>query len=108
MHKIKANALWNELSPEQLETLDKWLFEKKLSFAEAWPKAQSELGFKGSISSLQRYYHRRKQEKKVEEIAELTGDVAEVGGRGSGARGEHETAELLFVTGVERGAGEAE
>jgi hypothetical protein len=83
MHKVKSNALWNELSPEQLEILDKWLFEEKLSYAEILPRAQSELGFRGSVGSLYRYYGRRKQEKKVEEIEELKQYVADMSGAGS-------------------------
>jgi|HubBroStandDraft_6_1064221.scaffolds.fasta_scaffold361343_3 hypothetical protein len=43
-----------------------------LSYAEALPRVQNELGFKGRVSSLKRYYQRRKHEKKLEEIAELT------------------------------------
>jgi hypothetical protein len=83
MEKVKSNALWNELSPEQQQTLDKWLFEDNLSYAEIFPKAQSELGFSGSISSLKRYYLRRKQERKVEELQEVKQYVAEMGGAGS-------------------------
>jgi Protein of unknown function (DUF3486) len=83
MNKVRSNALWNELSPEQLERLDKWLFEENLSYTKILPKAQSELGFKGSESSLKRYYYRRKQEKKVEEIAETAEYVAAMSGAGS-------------------------
>ena len=30
MNKVKSNALWNELSPENRKLLDNWLFEKNL------------------------------------------------------------------------------
>ena len=83
MEKVKSNASWNQLSPEQQQSLDKWLFEDKLSYAEIFPKAQSELGFTGSISSLKRYYLRRKEEKQVAELEELKQYVAELSGAGS-------------------------
>jgi hypothetical protein len=83
MNKTGSNALWNELTPEQRKTLDDWLFEEKLSFVEVLPKAQSELGFAGSMSSLQRYYRRRKQERVLENLTELREEVAEIGGAGS-------------------------
>jgi hypothetical protein len=83
MDKVKSNASWNELSPEQRQTLDKWLFEENLSYTEILPKAQAELGFPGAISSLKRYYLRRKEEKKVEELEELKQYVAELSGAGS-------------------------
>src|ERR1700679_1623331 len=85
MDKAKSNASWNALSPEQQQTLDKWLFEENLSYTEILPKAQTEPGFPGALSSLKRYYQRRKQEKKVEEIKELTEYVAEVSGAGADA-----------------------
>jgi hypothetical protein len=78
MHKVKANALWNELSVEQRATLDKWLFEEKLGYAVAWPRAQQELGFKGSIASLYRYYRRRQKERIVTEFRDLRDDVVAV------------------------------
>ena len=83
MQKVKSNALWNELSAEQQNTLDQWFFEEKLSYAEILPRAKSELGFGGSCSSLQRYFYRRRHEKKVEELAECTQRAAEMSGAGS-------------------------
>ena len=31
MRKVKSNARWNELSAKQRITLDKWLFEDRMS-----------------------------------------------------------------------------
>jgi hypothetical protein len=79
MNKVRSDALWNELSAEQLETLDKWLFEEKLGYRETLSKAQKELGFKGSYSSLVRYYQRRSQERELERLLELNEDAEAVG-----------------------------
>jgi hypothetical protein len=75
MKKSKAHALWNGLSPEQREILDKWLFDDGLSYAKAWPRAQAELGFKGSISSLKRYCKRRSDERTLEEFQDLRDEL---------------------------------
>src|SRR5580700_5933476 len=80
MTKVKSNALWNELTPEKRKTLDTWLFENKLSYAEILPRAQSELGFKGSESSLKRYFARRHKERAMEEFLEVRDEVAALRG----------------------------
>jgi hypothetical protein len=56
--KTKANAAWNGLSAEQRDTLERWLFEERLGYEKALERARSELGFEGSRTSLQRFYHR--------------------------------------------------
>src|SRR5579863_9458906 len=78
MQKVKANASWNELSVEQRATLDKWLFEERMSYAEAWPRAQKELGFKGSRTSLHRYFARREKERVLAEFKSLRDEVAAI------------------------------
>src|ERR1700734_2148732 len=80
MKKVRGNALWNELSAEQLQTLDEWLFEEHLSYAKILPRAQAELGFKGSIGSLKRYSARRQQERVVEKLADWQETAVEVKG----------------------------
>ena len=78
MKKVRANALWNELSDEQRETLDKWLFGERLGYAVAWQRAQKELGFKGSKTSLHRYFARREKERVLTEFTELRDGVAAI------------------------------
>src|SRR5580658_3910132 len=78
MRKTRSDALWNELSPEQLEKLDQWLFEEKRGFTEVLPKAKTELGFKGSIGSLMRYYQRRSEERELEKLMDLSEDMAAI------------------------------
>jgi hypothetical protein len=78
MNKVRSDAHWHQLSAEQLETLDHWLFEEHLSYGEVVTKAEQELGYKTSYSSLRRYYQRRSQERAVEDLAERVTDAAEV------------------------------
>src|SRR5580692_8724678 len=75
MRKTKSDALWNALSPEQLEILDQWLFDENRSYAEVWPRAKNELGFKGSVASLKRYYARRRQERTLLLFKDLQKDL---------------------------------
>jgi hypothetical protein len=63
MNKVRPEALWNELLPEQRKILDTWLFEEKLSYPNALERAKNELGFRGSLGSLKRYGKRRRQER---------------------------------------------
>ena len=56
--KTRSDAAWSGLSPEQRETLEGWLFDDQLGYEEALERARSELGYAGSRTSLQRFYHR--------------------------------------------------
>jgi len=80
MNKVRSDALWTELSPEQVKTLDRWLFDEKLGYVEILPRAQSELGFKGQMSSLKRYFARRQQERTLEHFEDLQEDLADING----------------------------
>src|ERR1700758_3255924 len=96
MHKVKSNALWNNLSVEQRATLDKWLFEERMGYAVAWPRAQKELGFKGSLSSLYRYYRRRTNERIMTEFTELRDDVAAIKNAPGDAASTHKASMKLL------------
>src|ERR1700722_3132817 len=78
MKKVRSNASWNQLTPKQRERLDRWLFEENLSYAAVLPKAKSELGYKGSQTSLRRYYERRRQERLLTDLKEVGRDMMEV------------------------------
>src|SRR5580704_9272551 len=78
MNKVRSNALWNGLTPDQLKALDKWLFEEKQSYKAVWQKAQTQLGYKGSMSSLTRYFYRRRKERAAEEFKEVSDEAVAV------------------------------
>src|SRR5882757_5806972 len=80
MKKTRSHASWNRLTPTQRETLDRWLFEESLSYEAVLPKAESELGYKGSETSLRRYYERRRQERLLTDLKEVVQDMTEVRG----------------------------
>jgi hypothetical protein len=56
LRKQRADAKWNLLNDEQRELLEQWLFEERISFDAALDRAQQELGFQGSISSIRRFH----------------------------------------------------
>ena len=71
MNKVRSDALWNKLSPESKEVLDKWLFEDNLRYDDILAQAKSQLGFEGSLGSLKRYRYRREQERVLTDMDEL-------------------------------------
>ncbi|HZQ46848.1 MAG TPA: hypothetical protein VFC07_07555, partial [Verrucomicrobiae bacterium] len=68
MKKAGPNAKWNELSAEQCGLLEEWLFEDRLGFEIALERAQLELGFEGSMSSLKRFYARTAEERMLRSL----------------------------------------
>jgi hypothetical protein len=56
MRKQRADAKWNLLNDEQRDLLEQWLFEERISFDAALDRAQQELGFQGSVSSIRRFH----------------------------------------------------
>jgi hypothetical protein len=78
LRKAKSDARWNQLTPEQQQMLDKWLFEDNLSFAKVLPRAQKQLGYKGQMTSLKRYHKRRAQERLLTDMTGLAQDAATV------------------------------
>jgi len=88
MKRSGTNAAWTKLSPKQIQQLKDWLFVEKLTYEETFEKARTELGFKGSLSSLKRFYYRTSGEVMLEEflyaaetaqeISEASGDIADV------------------------------
>jgi hypothetical protein len=76
LKKVRSNAQWIGLTSGQRRTLEGWLFDEMLGFAESIERARRELGFTGSLSSLKRFYARRAREREVEGF-EVSRDEAE-------------------------------
>jgi hypothetical protein len=83
MRKTRSEARWLTLSPEQIETLDSWLFEQKFSYAKTFHLAQAKLGFQGSISSLKRYGQRRANERLMTTLVETGKDAVKASNTGA-------------------------
>jgi len=77
MKKPRPDAAWAKLTPQQIETLKHWLFTDQLSYAKAHLRAKEELGYKGSVSSVARFYYRVCHETRMEELMETEASAAE-------------------------------
>src|ERR1700722_6179430 len=67
---MRADSNWSELTAEQIETLDCWLFVERITYEEARKRSEKEWGVASSISSVGRYYRRRAAQLAVMELAE--------------------------------------
>lgn len=70
MRKLRDDSTWNQLTPEQRETLEAWLFDENLGYAKTLERVQKEFGLEATMASLGRYYRRRARERQVEELVE--------------------------------------
>ncbi len=78
MKKTRSNAKWAGLTAVQRKTLETWLFEERVNYEEAWRRACMEMDYKGSVSSLKRFYARRSQERMMEALTEGRDDAQEM------------------------------
>jgi hypothetical protein len=93
--QTKSNARWLELSEASRELINEWLFEERIGVREAWKKATTELGFKGSYSSLYRFYQQTTQARLVDRLLATKQTVAQVAKAKVDAAKLHETAMAL-------------
>jgi hypothetical protein len=74
--KMRSDAVWNQLTAEQKEIVDGWLFEERLGYAEIVARVEKEFGLKSTISSLGMYYRRRATDRQCWEMVEAR-DISE-------------------------------
>ena len=72
------------MSAEQRATLERWLFEENLGYEAALERAKRELGFEGSIGSVQRFYHRMAEVRRLRDAGVDYEGMAEWESRGTG------------------------
>jgi hypothetical protein len=75
MSKLREDSTWNQISAEQRQTLESWLFDENLSYPKTLAKVQAEFGLMATAASLGRYYRRRARERQAEEMRQA-GDAA--------------------------------
>ena len=78
MRKLRDDSTWNQLTPEQRETLEEWLFDENLGYAKTLERVQKEFGLETTIASVGRYYRRRARERQVEELVEAQAAATEL------------------------------
>jgi chaperonin cofactor prefoldin len=80
MNKVRSNASWTGLTSDQLKALDRWLFEEKQGYKVVLEKAKTQLRYQGSMSSLHRYFLRRRKERAMEEFREMRDEAVAING----------------------------
>ena len=71
MSKLKSDSKWNELTEEQRDTLEAWLFEENIAYREALERLEQQFGFQASLPGLARLYQRLAQQRLDAELAGL-------------------------------------
>ena len=77
MNKLRTDSVFSQLTPEQVETLEGWLFEENLGYKEALERVQKEFNVAGSLSGLRRFYRRLAMERSREDLAEMASVCAD-------------------------------
>jgi hypothetical protein len=70
MRKLNYNCRWNQLTRQQRETMDNWLFHDRLGYEETLARVKGQFGVKASRTSLCRYYQRRSHERQTTDLIE--------------------------------------
>ncbi len=70
MSKMRNDSTWNQLTPEQRETLETWLFDENLGYAETVERVRREFGLQATTSSVGRFRRRRAAEHQAEDFAD--------------------------------------
>ena len=68
--KMRSDAVWNQLTAEQKEIVDGWLFEERLGYAEIVARVEKEFDLKSTVSSLGMYFRRRAADRQGWEMVE--------------------------------------
>src|SRR5580698_9461278 len=77
MNKLRTDSVFSQLTPEQVETLEGWLFEENLGYKEALERVRQEFNVTGSLSGLRRFYRRLTMERTREELTEMASVCAD-------------------------------
>jgi hypothetical protein len=78
MRKMRDDSTWNQLTPEQREALENWLFDENLGYAKTLERVQKEFGVEATIASVGRFYRRRARERQMEELVEAQAAASEL------------------------------
>jgi hypothetical protein len=107
--KLRSDALWNTLTPEQRDKLREWLLDQNLSYRETHERAQKELGLVCSPSSIARTYRYLFNQRTAEEVtdaADLATDLDQTGANEAKMRSS--TMKLVTARFLELAAGKAD
>jgi hypothetical protein len=97
MSKLRSDAIWNTLTPEQREQIEEWLIDENLSFQAVHERGQKELGLTCSLATVGRFYKHLVRLRAVDEL-ETGQDLAdELVGAGTNLEALRESSMKLLV-----------
>jgi len=70
LRKLRVDSKWNQLTGEERDRLESWLFEENLGYAKIVARVKAEFDIETTTTSVYRYYQRRARERKAEELVE--------------------------------------
>ena len=76
MNKLRSDSTFCQLTPQQADTLEGWLFEERLSYPKVVERLKTEFGLETSLTGVRRFYKRLD----VERSAQSLMDAAEMSG----------------------------
>ncbi len=68
MNKLRSDSAFCQLTPQQVEALDGWLFEERLSYPKVVEKLKAEFGLETSLTAVRRFYKRLEMERSRESL----------------------------------------
>lgn len=80
MGKLRSDSKWNELTDEQRDTLEGWLFEENISYRDALDRLQKEFGITVGMTSLARFYQHLADKRMKEELLQAKQTAMDVEG----------------------------
>jgi hypothetical protein len=86
MNKLRSDSAFCQLTPEQVEALEGWLFEERLGYPKVVEKLKAEFGLETSLSGVRRFYKRLDMERSrvsLVDVVEMSAVVREALKRGS-------------------------
>jgi hypothetical protein len=83
MSKLRSDAIWNKLTPEQRECLEGWLLKENLGIKEVHERATKRLGLTCSMSSVWRFHALLLRLRSVEELGERQKAAKALAGAGA-------------------------
>jgi hypothetical protein len=76
MNKLRSDSAFCQLTPEQVDVLEGWLFEERLGYPTVLEKLKAEFGLETSLTALRRFYKRLEMERSRASLM----DAVEMGG----------------------------
>ena len=83
MSKLRADSLWNQLTPEQRHTLEGWLLDENITYQAALDRVKQEWGLDRTYSSVVRFYRHCAKNRAINGMHGVISTVREISRTGA-------------------------